>query len=167
MLKTPIKLSRYLGHEFKQLTADFTDLMLPTTIAPKANTPIWILGRLAVSMDLGLTLLGENAQCPTSWHEMFGLGSSPQTITPPIPTTSDLIKLFELGHNRLLDAADRATEEELGAKHKIPLDVFQNYMPTVGDAISYIMTTHLAAYLGELTMIRLVIGLPPVERMAP
>jgi hypothetical protein len=117
---------------------------------------------MAVTMDLGLELIGDHAQCPTEWHEMFGLGSTPRSMTAPFPAKTDLVKMFQSSHSRLLDAANRVPAELLASKHNLPIDTLQNYLPTVQDALSYLMTTQLAMDIGQMILLRRAAGLPPV-----
>lgn len=158
MLQTQIKLTRYLGNHFREITAALADADLRRSPAPGLGTPLWMLGHIAITNDSALALLGEAGPCPSEWHLWFGPGSNPASVPEPGPTRADLVKMIELGHAQLIDAAGRATPESLSRKHTIPLESLENYLPTVGDAVSHVMTTHFALYLGQLTMALGVLG---------
>jgi hypothetical protein len=130
--------------------------------APGMNTPLWILGHLAIVADYAAKLLGEPRECPRPWHVAFGPGSKPDTVPEPAPTKAELLAALESQHARISAAAARVDAERLRQPHPFELAPLKAAFPTVGELLTHMMTTHPAMHLGQLSAWRRLRGLPAV-----
>lgn len=128
---------------------------------PGANTPLWILGHLAVCTDYGASVFGQHFNCPKDWHRNFGMKSSPSSVSPPHPTKDALLQALAAGHERLTQLALNADPAILAAPHAV--DVLKNTpIKTVGDTLAHLMTTHEMMHLGQLSAWRRAMGHAPL-----
>jgi uncharacterized damage-inducible protein DinB len=130
--------------------------------APGMNTPLWILGHLAVVADYAAKLLGEPREGPRAWHVAFGPGSRPEAPPDPAPTKAALLAALEAQHARVSAAAARLAPERLREPHPFDLAPLKASFPTVGELLTHMMTTHPAMHLGQLSAWRRLRGLPAV-----
>jgi hypothetical protein len=144
------------------LMADVDDADLAAQPAPGMNHPAWILGHLAIATDYALNLLGLPGHCPAAWHEQVGPGSTPGTDRAAYPGKAELLEALERGHSAVSEAAAVADPARLQAVHDLPFEFLQAHVPTVGDLIAHLMTTHPAVHLGQLSAWRRLRGLPGV-----
>lgn len=151
-----------LGY-LKDLVHDIPESRFAEQPAPGMNTPAWILGHLCWAADLIPALLGQDASLDTSWAERFGATSTPSPDLSLYPSKSELIATLEAAHIRAEAALPLITPEKLAAE--MPNPMFRSFLPTVGDAIVQILTTHEALHMGQLSAWRRVSGFPPASKM--
>lgn len=123
-----------------------------------ANSPKWIVGHLALGMDFGLMLLG----CPTeeleSMMPTYGPGSQGGTVGDDGHSQTDLIAHLRTTGDLLRAKVIEADEETLMQKQQTPF--LAEELPTVGDLLGHVFTTHIALHMGQLSQIRRENGLP-------
>lgn len=144
----------------RKLAAGIDDAQWTAQPAPGLNSPLWILGHLTISTDLAAGLLGLPMVCPEEWHQMFGPGSDPAQLPANRPTADQLLAALEEGHAWVSNAALHARAELLAEPHAI--ESLRQALPTKGDLLAHLMTTHPTLHLGQLSAWRRLQGLPPV-----
>lgn len=157
MLETETKINRFLLHYSQMLVADVGDEQLTRQPLPGVNHPAWILGHLANSTDVGATLLGEARSLPEQWDKLFGRGSQISPDRSVYPSKAELCTALEQGFSRLLNQANAAGAETLARPNPNPR--LKEMLPTVGDALAFLMTGHFAAHLGQISAWRRMQGL--------
>ncbi|MFO0926043.1 MAG: DinB family protein [Gemmataceae bacterium] len=75
----------------RKLVADLDDAEMALQPAAGLNTPLWLLGHLAICTDYAAALLGLPMVCPKEWHQMFGPGSDPARVPTPHPNKKQLV----------------------------------------------------------------------------
>ena len=128
--------------------------------APGMNPPLWILGHVAMSLGGMLQRLGKPGLVPAEWRKLFGPGTDPAKVPEPHPSKAMLVSVLTEAAGALIAATEAATVEELAVPN--PVEFVRGVMPTLGDLIAHIMTTHWAFHLGQLSAWRRLHGLPPV-----
>lgn len=136
------------------------DLQLATPAPGGGNTPVWILGHLAVVASYAARQMGLPPTCPEDWGKRFGPGSKPPTPEEPRPTKAELLAALAEGHRRVTEAVRNASPDELAKPHAI--EFLLQTLPTRGDLLAHLMTTHEAFHLGQLSLWRRQMGLPSV-----
>lgn len=145
----------------KTLAADIDADHLLTPPFAGANSPLWILGHLAVVTDYAGKLFGLERQCPREWHVMFGPGSKPGNLQEPLPTKEELLSALERGHQRVVSAIEKVTPEQLAEPQ--PYELLKALpLPTVGDVLVHMMTSHEGFHLAQLSACRRKLGQPPL-----
>jgi hypothetical protein len=142
------------------LTADLKDEQLCVQPLEGINHPAWIMSHLAIATDYAARLLGEPWACPKDWHEKFGPGSKVSPERSNYPSKAELLAVLEAGHARVTKAAGQVSEVRLQLPQ--PSRVFKEELPTVGDLLTHLITSHPAIHLGQLSAWRRMMGLPRV-----
>jgi hypothetical protein len=160
MLELECRLYALVLHYCRLLAKDIEDTKLCDQPAPGVNHPAWILGHLAVCTDYAARLLGDSMACPKEWHKKFGPGSSLSTNRSDYPSKAELMAAVEAGHERVTGSARQVTAERLAQPQPGPF--FKTELPTVGDLLGHLMTTHPCTHLGQLSTWRRCMGLGSV-----
>lgn len=122
-----------------------------------SNSPKWITGHLALGMDFGLSLLGEPADAIEAMMPMYGPGS-PGGRVDDSRTRDELVEHMRLAGDKLKEKVALASEEQLSQPQNTPF--LLDELPTVGDLLGHVYTTHVALHTGQLSQIRRELGLP-------
>lgn len=157
MFERECRLYRFLMFYAQRLIADIPEEKFTYQPAEGMNHPAWVLGHLGFVADYALGIVGQPALCAPQWSKMFGPGSKPAGTHPGKDV---LWSAFERGHRALLAAVPMITPEQAEAAN--PFTPLLEIMPTAGDLLAHIMTTHEASHLGQLSAWRRMIGLGAV-----
>ena len=145
----------------KHLLADVADEQMNEQPVTKLNPPVWIIGHLAITTDLGLELLGLPRAAPKEWHDLFDTGTVPSPEPGLYPPKAEMLAGYEAAHRRLDDAVRKhARPESLDRAN--PFDTLRPTMPTLADLMAHLLTTHEATHLGQLSAWRRAMGLAEV-----
>lgn len=144
---------------FQLLMTEVTDEMFVRPSVAGGKTMQWVVGHLVVVNDGGVALLGGTRSCPPEWQSLFGPRSSPAALTTEAPGKAALVAAFDAGVTRLSQAAASVTVEQLDARHPVPMPILRRMLPTVGELLGHLMTTHLAGHLGQISVLRREFGL--------
>jgi hypothetical protein len=165
MLDHAIHVYGFMLKYARLLTDDLDDRTLCDRPFPGMNPPAWILGHLVVCTDFALTLLGREKLCPPEWHVMFGPGSVVAADRGAYPSKNELMNALGRGHAAVTAAVPGATAEVLGATHPVPIAFLRESLPSVGDLLVHLMTSHEAGHLGQLSAWRRAVGLGGVLQL--
>jgi DinB superfamily len=124
-----------------------------------SNSPKWITGHLALGMDFGLNLLGEPTEAIASMMPLYGPGS-PGGAVEDSYTKEVLVHHLRTVGDRLKVLVANAKPAHFEMPNITPFLVEQ--LPTVGDLLGHVYTTHIALHTGQLSQIRRELGLPSV-----
>lgn len=126
---------------------------------PGANSAAWIVGHLA-SVDrrslgrLGVTNLPE---VPTGFEERFAFTRAKAGEQKGYGDPQELIRLFDLHRDRLVEVVRSATPELLAKPAEPPSPRFSRI-----DELFTFMSIHSALHIGHLSTIRRGLGYPPL-----
>ena len=143
------------------LVADVPEERMAEQPAPGMNSPAWLLGHLAWAADFVPALLGLDPAHGKDWAAKFSAKSRPTADRSAYPSKVALLDALRDAHSRASGALDRITPEALAAE--LPDATFRTIMPTVGDAVFHVLTTHEATHAGQLSAWRRVLGMPPLK----
>jgi hypothetical protein len=123
------------------------------------NPPAWIVGHLAICTDFALKLMGKPARLPATWHEEFGPGSSPLPQKHSYPSREELMNALRTGHAEVMAALPEVDRQRLAAPNPfVQFPFLTETLPTVGDVLAHLLSTHEAAHLGHLSNWRRQLG---------
>jgi hypothetical protein len=161
MFEQEVVLFRYMHGYLQRLTADFTDADLLVTPQGAVNPPAYVLGHLAISNDYTLQLLSRPTVCPEEWMTDFGPGRHPDQLAGRFPSKADLLQVIREGHERVCAAAPQADPEAMAKPQQFSF--FENTpIQTIGDCVALLMTTHFSLHIGQLSLMRRLLGHPPL-----
>lgn len=124
------------------------------------NPPAWLLGHLAICTDFALGIVGHEHRLPKPWMVFFGPGSAPTPGDRTWPSKQELWDGYASGH-AAFEAASHDIAGELLEKPN-PIDFLQKPLPTAGDLLAHLMTTHESMHLGHLSNWRRQMGRAPL-----
>jgi len=145
----------------QQLLEDIGEDEMLIQPAAGVNSPAWLLGHLALCTDFALGILGQEKRLPRPWMVDFGPKSSPTPGKRPFPGKPELWQAYSTGH----DAVEQATRGEIAPEMLSaanPVDFLQSVLPTAGDLLAHLMTTHESSHLGHLSNWRRQMGRGPL-----
>lgn len=140
----------------RQLVADLPDEELAEQPAPGLNHPAWTLGHLVIAADYGLKLLGGQPTAPDGWGAVFYPGTVPDPNRAAYPSKGELMNAYEAAHAALDAAAAAVDPAQVGRTN--PVESMRARFPTLADLLGYLLTTHEAAHLGQLSAWRRMMG---------
>lgn len=147
----------------ERLLADISESEMEHQPSPGVNPPAWIVGHLAICTDYALQFMGQPTRLPAAWHEEFGPASSPLPQQHAYPTKAELLTALQQGHAAVVAALPQATAEQLAAPNPLTAMPFLvETLPTVGDLLAHLLSTHEAAHLGHLSNWRRQMGRGPL-----
>jgi len=126
------------------------------------NHPAFTLGHLiSGSADLARDL-GEEFEMPDNWAELFVRMGPGDPRTPDLdkrkyPSKEELIAELENQHNKIKRLLRNLDSEMLSEPLKWR---FSNFMPTLGDVVTFMCINHEAMHLGQLAAWRRAMKLP-------
>ncbi len=144
----------------KMLVADIPDDQMCDQPAGVVNHPAWSMGHLCSAAQFGVMLTGGELSLPDGWPEQFGRVSTPTSDGTDYPTKSELLAEFERCHEQLTAAVAAADETTLA--QQTPDPDFREIVPTVSDALVFLLVNHTALHLGQIITWRRAKGLGPV-----
>lgn len=144
----------------QRLMEDITDEDLLTAPNEGINPPGWLLGHLAICTDYALANLGADKKCPEEWHRKFGPRSKPAAPGSDHPSKAELMTALEAGHAAVDEVARKVAFEELTGEN--PIEFLRGSLPTVGDLLAHLLSTHEATHLGHLSNWRRQMGRAPL-----
>lgn len=121
------------------------------------NHPAWIVGHIAGSYEMLAAMLELPPTLPADWADKFGWGSTPVADRSAYPSKQALLDALDSQHRRLADAIAKVRPETLAKP--IEDEMLRQILPTVGDCVYSILTSHEAIHLGQLGAWRLAMGM--------
>lgn len=128
------------------------------------NHPAWAYGHLGLYGPTVLKSLGdqdaaEKHAAPKGWDALFGMGSECRddpdgSIYPPM---SKIVGQFTRSHEAML-AAIQAADDAAFEKAQ-PNEKMRDRFPTVGASVAFMLTTHVALHVGQVSAWRRMEGM--------
>lgn len=152
-------LCRFLLDYLEKITGEMTpaDLLAGTG---GANPPGWILGHLAVVTDYVGPYLKLRRKCPAAWHKAFGSGSVPSAEMPQ-QTAAEWLSAIRAGYEDVLNALPTVDDAMMAEPHGAAI-LAGSRIETKGQLLTHIVTTNLAAHIGQLSAWRRAKGNAPL-----
>lgn len=145
----------------RSMTADIDDVDFAQQAIAGGNHPAWILGHLTFTSDGACKLLGQQPQMPEAWLGLFARGSQPQVDRAIYPGKAELLDRLAAAHAVVSEHLPQAPPELLARPNPLPIEALKA-LPTVGNLLMHIVTTHEALHLGQLSAWRRATGRAPL-----
>lgn len=128
-----------------------------------ANTPTWIFGHLAHVGNSILVRLQCEGFLEQDWSPFFGMNS---TVPSPddenfvqVPSPAAILDAYNTSHERVSESIPKVAPATFSMPS--PHERLRPLLPTVGDLIGFILTSHEAIHLGQMSAWRRAMGMPP------
>jgi len=159
-LKNVIATNRFeLGYA-SMLLDDLPDERLCEQPVSGVNHPAWIIGHLSNTADSVSAWFGVRPSISDEVKKTLGLGSTPSTNRADYPSKEKMLQLLNETHERLYQLIAAADESQLDAPTPFPR--LAAGLPTIREALTFILVGHVGVHLGQLSTWRRMIGLPPL-----
>ncbi len=126
------------------------------------NHPAWVIGHLAYSCQALGGEMGLEPWLPQPWSGQFSTGSVPLPDVQAYPDKDELVAILRDAESRITRAVRDMDATQLN--QPLPDERFREILPTVGHAITQVLAAHTANHIGQMTIWRRAMGLPPVSR---
>ena len=160
MFEADCQINRFLLGFARMLVAGVADERLVEQPLPGVNHPAWILGHLAYSADAAVGALGGTKTLARDWIVRFGPGSKLSALRTDYPAGEKLLRVVEERFDQARQLAAVVPPEQVARPN--PNARLKEGLPTVRDAVAFLLTGHLGVHLGQLSAWRRMIGLPPM-----
>ncbi|MEL7335173.1 MAG: DinB family protein, partial [Planctomycetota bacterium] len=140
-----------------EMIATFPDDQFDVPVGD-ANSAKWIAGHLALGMGFGLNLLGVVPEEIAEMMPTYGPGSPGGAIGDDGRDKASLLAIFRGRGEELKAAVAAAAPEHFQSPNTTPF--LAKEMPTVGDLLAHVYTTHITLHAGQLSQMRRQLGLP-------
>ena len=127
-----------------------------------ANHPAWLIGHLTYACQLLGGAIGLPAWLPDDWSRRFGPGSVPVADAGVYEARDRALATLRDAEARMAQAVDRLDDARLD--EAFPDESFHYVFPTIRHAITQVLVGHTAHHVGQLTVWRRAMRLPPMRR---
>lgn len=126
------------------------------------NHPAWVIGHLTHACQLLGGAIGLPEWLPNGWAERFGTGSVPVADVSLYETKNGALAMLGDAQSRITQAVDRLDDAHLDAQ--FPDESYRVVFPTIRHAITQVLVGHTANHIGQVSVWRRAMGLPPMGR---
>jgi hypothetical protein len=127
-----------------------------------ANHPAWLIGHLAYACELLAGALGVAPWLPAGWANRYGTGSVPVADATRYEPKDAALAILRDSQSRLTDAVEQLDDARLD--DLFPDESLRDLFPTVRHALTQILAGHPAFHVGQLSVWRKAMRLPPMRR---
>ena len=147
----------------ERLVADLAPAQMVLQPSGVVNHPAWTLGHLVISANGLGGLLELPSQAPEGWDRIFATGGIPSGDAADYPAREELLAALAAQHERNTAAVLKADAAWFAKPH--PDERIRKYFPTVGDVVTFLMTSHETSHLGQISAWRRAADIgPPASR---
>lgn len=137
---------------FSRIAADIPEHQLFVPGAGHGHPPVWILGHLAITAELGHRLLGGTIS-HISWLKLFGAGSSDRMVDDGSLTKDQLVAAVISGYQQLRELAATADPERMEQPHGAEI-LKRTPIQTKDQLILHLLSSHFGFHSSQLSSCR-------------
>jgi hypothetical protein len=126
------------------------------------NHPAWVIGHLTHACQMLGGVVGIPNWLPDDWASRFGTGSVPVADLSRYETKANALLILQDAQSRIIQRVEQLDEALLDQPFPDPsyLEVF----PTIRHALTQVLVGHTANHVGQVSLWRRAMGLPPMSR---
>ncbi len=126
------------------------------------NHPAWVVGHLTVTCQLLGGVIGLSEWLPDDWTGRFGTGSVPVADASLYETKQNALAMLYDAQVRITQAVEGLDDAHLD--ELFPDESYREVFPTIRHALTQVLVGHTANHIGQLSVWRKAMGLPPMGR---
>lgn len=126
------------------------------------NHPAWVIGHLTHSCQLLGGAIGLPEWLPNDWAGRFGTGSVPVADAGLYETKDTALATLGDAQSRITRAVERLDDSQLD--EPFPDASYRDVFPTIRHALTQVLVGHTANHIGQLSVWRRAMSLPPMGR---
>lgn len=148
----------YLRDQVKDI-ADTDMVAQPNGIM---NHPAWVIGHLTHACQLLGGAIGLPPWLPSDWASRFGTGSVPVADAARYGPKATALAMLADAQSRITEAVVKLTDAQIDAP--FPDESYRHVFPTIRHALTQVLVGHTANHIGQVSVWRRAMGLPPMSR---
>jgi len=126
------------------------------------NHPAWVIGHLTFVCQLLGGAIGLSPWLPDDWARRFGTGSVPVADAVCYENKENALAILADAQSRFTAAVERLNDTQLDAP--FPVESYRDVFPTIRHALTQVLVGHTANHVGQVSVWRRTMGLPPMGR---
>lgn len=126
------------------------------------NHPAWVIGHLTDVCQLLGGVIGLSQWLPDEWAERFGTGSVPVADAGLYETKDDALAILGDAQSRITQAVEQLNDSHLD--EPFPDESYHVVFPTIRHFLTQVLVGHTANHIGQLSVWRRAMGMPPMGR---
>ena len=126
------------------------------------NHPAWVVGHLTYTCELLGGVIGLSEWLPNDWAERFGPGSKPAADAGLYETKADLLSILGDAQARISQTVEQLADSKLD--EPFPDESYLYVFPTIRHALTQVLAGHTANHVGQVSIWRQAMNLPPMSR---
>jgi hypothetical protein len=147
------------------LREQVADVAAPDMVAQPngiMNHPAWVIGHLTFACQLLGGAIGLPEWLPNDLARRCGPGSVPVADASLYETKNNALAMLRDAQSRITEAVDQLDDARLD--EPFPDESYVLVFPTIRHAITQVLVGHTANHIGQLSVWRRAMGLPPMGR---
>ena len=147
------------------LREQVADVAAPDMVAQPngiMNHPAWVIGHLTHACQLLGGVIGLPLWLPDDWAGRFGTGSVPVADPSLYETKQSALAMLGDAQARITQAIEHLGDSRLD--EPFPDESYLQVFPTIRHALTQVLVGHTANHIGQLSVWRRAMGLPPMGR---
>ena len=126
------------------------------------NHPAWVIGHLSHACQMLGGVIGVPEWLPNHWASRFGTGSVPVADVSLYETKGVALEILGDAQSRLTEAVSMLSDAQLD--QAFPDQSYREVFPTIRHALTQVLVGHTANHIGQVSVWRRAMGLPPMKR---
>ena len=126
------------------------------------NHPAWVIGHLTHACQLLGGVIGLSPWLPDDWAGRFGTGSVPVADESLYEAKQNALAILSDAQLRITRAVEKLDDPQLD--EPFPDETYREVFPSVRHALTQVLVGHTANHIGQVSVWRRAMGLPPLRR---
>jgi hypothetical protein len=126
------------------------------------NHPAWTIGHLTDICQMVGEVIGVEPWLPADWAKRYGSGSVPLADASVYEAKSQALRMLVDAQSRISLAVQRLTDDQLD--EPFPGASYQEVFPSIRHFLTQVLVAHTAFHVGQISIWRKAMGLPPMVR---
>jgi hypothetical protein len=126
------------------------------------NHPAWTIGHITAATHLLARTIGVAKWLPTEWVQNYRTGSKPVADADIYDSKNELLSKLREAQSKITEAIENLTDSQLD--ELFPAEAYRDVFPTIRHALTQVLIGHIGFHVGQVSLWRKAMGLPPMKR---
>lgn len=162
MMKPDLHSFAYCLDFLREQVADVEDADMVAQPDGIKNHAAWVIGHLIYASQLVGRVVGVPQWLPSGWSKRYGTGSEPVADASQYESKQELLSRLDEAQAKLNAAVSELDEARL--EEPFPQESYREVFPTIRHFLTQVLVGHTSNHIGQLSVWRHAVGLPPMKR---
>jgi len=126
------------------------------------NHPAWVIGHLTNACQMLGGVIGVPQRLPDDWDSRFGTGSVPVADAGRYESKAEALAILDDAQARFTQAVEQLSDSQLN--EPFPDASYAEVFSSIRHALTQVLVGHTANHIGQVSVWRRAMGLPPMRR---